>query len=98
MTVAATNPTEVFEAFWAMSNHFKALADTASLTAATPGVEGWDVHLLPAHEIVTFERTSAERIAASWVTVNPATREEEFNEVLFQSQAFDLMFSGVLHD
>lgn len=97
MTIAATSPTKVFEAFWAMSNHFKSLVDTSSLTAATPGVDGWDVHLLPAHEIVTFEHTSANHIAASWVSVNPATRDEEFNEVLIRSQAFDLMFSEVLH-
>lgn len=97
MTAVATSPTEVFEAFWAMSNHFKALIDHSHLTAATPGVHRWDVQLLPAHEIVTFERTAEGQVSASWVTVNPGTRDEDFNEVLFDARSFDLMFAGALH-
>lgn len=96
MTAMAITPTEVSEAFWAMSNRFKALVDSSSLTAATPGVTSWDVQLLPAHEIVTFERADHNHVSASWVTVNPATKDEEFNEVLFHAKSFDLMFTEVL--
>lgn len=96
MTAVAVTPTDVFEAFWAMSNRFKTLIGSSVLTAATPGVTSWDVHLLPAYEIVTFERTNDDHVSASWVTMNPATKEEEFNEVLFHAKSFDLMFSEVL--
>lgn len=97
MTAVAASPTEVFEAFWAMSNHFKALIDTSRLTAATPGVASWDVQMLPAYEIVTFERTDADQVSASWITTDPATREPSLNEVLFDAKSFDLMFAGALH-
>lgn len=98
MTAITVSPTEVSEAFWAMSNHFKTLTDSAALTPQTPGVTRWDVSLLPAHEIVTFERTPDGCISASWVTVDASTRAEDFNEVLIREKAFDLIFAGALHD
>lgn len=97
MTAVAVSPIEVSQAFWAMNNKFKSLAGDGDLTPNTPGVTGWEVHLLPAHEIVTFERTHDGHVSASWVSVNAATKDEEFNEVLFAENAFNLIFAGALH-
>lgn len=96
MSAIATSPTEISQAFWAMSNQFKTLTGDGDLTPNTPGVTAWNVQLLPAHEIVTFESTCDGHVSASWITTNADTKQPEFNEVLFSTKAFDLIFAGAL--
>lgn len=93
MSATTLTPTAVADAFWAMSNRFKELIETAALNPRTPGVHSWQVSMLPAHEIVTFEATSDGLISAAWTTINPQTHEEDFNEVTLRPGTFDLMFA-----
>lgn len=97
MSAVAITPTAVSEAFWAMSNHLKALLDSAALSPETPGVVSWDVHMLPAFEVVTFEHTIEDLISASWITTDPTTQQAVFNEITFRPRPFDLLFAPVLH-
>lgn len=94
MSTATLTPTAVSEAFWAMSNHFKELVENGALTPITQGVSSWEVEMLPAHEIVTFETNADGLISAAWTTVNPVTRGEDFNEITLQPSAFDRMLAG----
>lgn len=96
MSTATLAPTDVSRAFWAMSDHFKELLDQGVLNPATPGVTSWDVHLSPAHEIVTFETTTDNQVSAAWTTVDPATRELELNEVRLAPRVFDLIFAAAI--
>lgn len=86
-------PTAVANAFWAMSNRFKELIETGALGPGTPGVQSWQVAMLPAHEIVTFETTSDGLISAAWTTINPQTREEDFSQITLRPSTFDLIFA-----
>lgn len=95
--MSTITPTYVSRAFWAMSDHFKELLNQGSLNPGTPGVTSWDVHLHPAHEIVTFEATTDNQVSAAWTTVDPATRELELNEVRIAPQVFDLIFTPAIH-
>jgi len=96
MSAPALSPTDVFESFWAMHHHFVTLLESGDICSSTPGVESWDVHLAPAHEVVTFEHTWDNRVSISWITVAPETRQEEFNEILMRPKNFDLLFAKVL--
>lgn len=89
---APMTPTNVAQAFWRMGTHFKDLL-ASELTPTSDGVERWDVHDLPAYEVVTFEAVPNNLISASWLSVNEHTRQHEMNEIIMTADAFERLFA-----